>query len=82
MISANDANNRPAQTEIKLTASDIREIKGYANKEYMSAVMPSELDAPEFLVLCYARATDRVLNKKGININIVFEGKLPYETVD
>lgn len=82
MINADDANNRPVQKEITFTVEDVREVKLYANREFLSKPQPPELDGPEFLVLCYTRAVDRVLNKKGVSINITFVSKLPYEAMD
>lgn len=67
---------------IALTVENIREIKDYANREFMTRSPPKELDGPEFLVLCYAMATERVLVKLGAPINAKYANRLPYESID
>lgn len=78
MISDETPAKKPI-VEIAVNASDLNIIKQYANTEYMQSTMPKELDGPEFLVLCYAKAVDRFLNSKGLGINIKYTARLPYE---
>ena len=68
--------------QIKITVQHLNEIKQFANQEYLANSIPKELEGPEFLVLCYAKAVDRFLNKQGLAINLVYQQKLPYEVVD
>lgn len=82
MISSDDASNRPVQTQIVLTVSDLVEIKDYANRAFHAHAVPKELENSEYLVLCYAKGVDRVLNKKGFNINLTFTTKLPYSSIE
>lgn len=67
---------------IELSVSDLSEIKQFANREYMANTMPKELEGPEFLVLCYALAVDKFLNKKGVAVNLSFAAKRPYEPTE
>ena len=67
---------------IKLNQQDLLEIKGFACKYFMDNPMPKELDSADFLVLCYAVAMDKFLNKRNVPVNINFTSKRPYEPVD
>lgn len=79
MISDETPTAKPV-ININVAVSDLNIIKQYANTEYMQTIMPKELDGPEFLVLCYAKAVDRFLNSKGLHVNINYNARLPYET--
>jgi len=69
-------------SKIVVSPADLRLIKENANSVYLQSNMPKNLEGPEFLVYCYAKAVDNFLNKKGINVDIQLEQFNTYEVVD
>jgi hypothetical protein len=67
---------------LKLTEQDLREIKMFANRAFLSETQPRELEPSEFLVFCYAKGLDLFLNKKGVKINLELVKRAPYEPTE
>lgn len=68
--------------KIELTATDLRQIKDFAGREYLSKNCPKDLDSSEFLVYCYTKAVEAVLHNKGVCFTVSLPTNLPYEPVE